>query len=212
MSTFEWSSSILGMLGFVLGIFNLVWIIRKQSPRLDVDVPVARIFKARLENKIGPHYPTETREVVVLELFIAVSNASQIGNTVVTIQSEQQYEIASFDEKDGLIVGKRTQDLSHLYGGEKVHHTPIYFQPQAAISSKTPAFLAPGTRVEGSLTGEIKGGNALVAEAFDLVVIVKDTHGNTYKKQVRVNREEPIDKAKYPLGEGACPTTKVCSI
>ena len=46
----------------------------------------------------------------------------------------------------------------------------------------------------------------------DLVVVVKDSHGSTYKRKVLVNHEEPIDKTKYPIGEGVCPTTKVCSI
>jgi len=171
---------------------------------------MARMFKARLVKQNG-YFPNEEREVFVLDMFVAVSNVAQVGNTVVSVQSEQQYEVTSIDEEAALIVGERVQDVSPIYGGEKVLRQAIYFLPKASIGSKLPAFLASGTRVDGGLTGEIRSGNGSIAEAIDLVVVVKDTHGNTYKKKVRVKHEESIDRTEYPLGEGVCPTIEVCS-
>lgn len=212
MTVFEWSSSILGMLGFGLGVVNLIWMMRKHSPRLDIDVPEARMFKARIEKRDDSFSPNENREVAVLDLFVAISNISQTGNTIVSVQHTQPYKTKPFEDGDVLVIGKKVQDISKVYGDEKPFRSNIYFDPRDTIRNKVPAYLTPGSRIEGSLVGEIQGKVDTLEEAFDLVVVVKDSHGRTYKKSVRVNPEEPIDKTQYPLGVGVAPTIEVCSI
>ncbi|MGE4297566.1 MAG: hypothetical protein AB7E47_06010 [Desulfovibrionaceae bacterium] len=211
MSVFEWTSAMLGMLGFALGVLNLVWMVRRQSPNLSVDVPVARMFKAHLERRCAVPELFE-RDVVVLDVLVAVSNVSQVGNTVVSVESGMRYNLVAFGEEDVLIVGERTIDVSKIYGDDRILKGPIVFQPRDAIGGKVPARLAPGDRIEGALTGEIKQGDSPLGESFDLDVLVRDAHGKTYKKTVRVNREEPIDLSTFPLDEGVCPCIKACSI
>lgn len=182
MSIAEICTAVIGSLGFLLGLFNLAWMIRNQSPRLHVSPRTARFFVGSWARQglLG----NERFEAVFLELFIEVGNRSLRANTVTSLSCNCGFTLGELPDEP-VQTGIRT--IQSPYDGEPLA-TGVYWQrPETTWEQVLPRKLDSGSSELLPAAYRLEDG-PVTDGPFRVKVVVCDTFGRTYSTSVLVTK------------------------
>lgn len=198
MSNAELITATIGSFGFLLGLFNLGWMIRNQRPHLHVSAHIARFFTGAWVRQ--GLIDNERFEAIFLELMVEVSNRSSRTNTVTSLTCSCGFELGDVPE-ESIQTGVRA--IQNIYESGPAS-APVYWKkPEITWGQVLPKKLDSGASELLPIAYRIVGGPTK-NEPFTLKVVVCDTFGRTYSTSVMVTKL-PTDAGVSLLGEPAAP-------
>ncbi len=199
MTQYESFTAILGVLGFVLGLVNIILRIIDRRPKLLIDARDPSFFDAEIivDTLPGMH---ESRIGTILNIPLEISNIAPLDNSVVSVTCSAVYNLRELSKDNRYIIGHRYLDLEHLYGLPDKRKMEEYWQyPAEQWNAMVPIHLPSGAHKTGYICYEMDTPNHDQSESVSLEIEIKDAFNKIYKKSFVAHWSLPVPKHSIPI-------------
>ncbi len=189
MSVFERVSAVLGLLGFILGVVNILLRVSDRRPAMRCTIGDKQCFHGKWT--IRGALSMEEKEGSIIDFVLGIANISQINNTVEKIDCEADHPLKPVPEQP---IARATNTIKNLT--DKPVNVDVHWKrPDREWRLLVPQPIQPGSTIEASICYRIPGPPLPPGEEINIRVSVKDCFGKTHTKRFSLQSKGFAKKA-----------------